>query len=238
MGSSDVHRQLRLALSAQVLAAVGDDAEFDRQSYVAALGRLPLPSGPRVEAAIIEVVRERQPITADEVDRLVAERLGLAVDDPLTETLLDRVSDHLLDDGPAALLAGDLMVHVPSLVENVMLTHRLTEDERRTGVLAAADLPVVGISVWAASTPAKPLRARTSPITPTVSATVPLGRDTTSTTARTRVPTPRTCAATKESRPTTAAIRASPRCRGSPTSRYGEPGSQARSPKMTASPTR
>lgn len=141
MGSSDVHRQLRLALSAQVLAAVGEDAEFDRQSYVAALGRLPLPSGARVEAAIIEVVRERQPITADEVDRLVAERLGLAVDDPLTETLLDRVSDHLLDDGPAALLAGDLMVHVPSLVENVVLTHRLTEDERRTGVLTAADLP-------------------------------------------------------------------------------------------------
>ncbi|MBW8764840.1 MAG: hypothetical protein JF630_00965, partial [Geodermatophilales bacterium] len=102
---------------------------------------MPLPSGARVEAAIIEVVRERQPITADEVDRLVAERLGLAVDDPLTETLLDRVSDHLLDDGPAALLAGDLMVHVPSLVENVVLTHRLTEDERRTGVLTAADLP-------------------------------------------------------------------------------------------------
>ncbi|WP_147262035.1 SEC-C domain-containing protein [Blastococcus sp. TF02A-26] len=142
MGSSEVHRQLRLALSAEVLAAVGDDAEFDRQSYVAALGRLPLPSGARVEAAIIEVVGERQPVAADEVDRMVAERLGLSVDDPLTETLLDRVSDHLLDeDGPVALLAGDLMVHVPSLVENVVLTHRLTEDEQRTGVLAAADLP-------------------------------------------------------------------------------------------------
>jgi hypothetical protein len=141
MDPADVHRQLRLVLNAQVLAAVGEDAELDREGYVAALGRLPLPSGAQVEAAILDVVRERQSIDADMVDGLVAKRLGLLVDDPLTETLLDRVHDYLLDDGPLALLAGDLMVHVPSLVENIVLTHRLTEDERRTGVLTATDLP-------------------------------------------------------------------------------------------------
>lgn len=137
----DVHRQLRLTLSASMLSAVGEGAELDQDGYVSALGRLPLPSGAQVETAIVEVVRERQPIGADEVDRLAAERLGLVADDPVTEALLDRVQDHLLDDGPLAMLPPDLLVHVPSLVEGIVLTHRLTEDERRTGVLVATDLP-------------------------------------------------------------------------------------------------
>lgn len=138
---SDVHSQLRLTLGACLLSAVGEDADLDEAGYVSALGRLPLPSGAQVEAATIAVVRDHQPVGAAEVDRLVAERLGLAPDDPVAESMLDRVQDQLLDDGPLAMLPPDLLVHVPSLVEGIVLTHRLTEQEGRTGVLVAIDLP-------------------------------------------------------------------------------------------------
>ena len=142
MDRLDVRRQLLLALNSNALAAADEGAGFDREGYVDALERLPLPSVGQVEQLIIEVIQDRQPISADEVDRLVAERLGLPADDPLTETLLDQVQEHLVDaDGPLAMLAPDFLVHVPSLVDGIVLTHRLTEAEREAGVLYAADLP-------------------------------------------------------------------------------------------------
>lgn len=142
MDRLDVRRQLLLALNASALATADEGAGFDREGYVHALERLPLPSIEQVEQLIVEVIRDRQPIGADEVDRLVAERLGLPAGDPLTETLLDQVQEHLLDDdGPLVILAPDVLVHVPSLVDGIVLTHRLTDAEREAGVLYAADLP-------------------------------------------------------------------------------------------------
>ena len=142
MDRLEIRRQLVLALNSSALAAADEGAGFDREGYVDALERLPLPSVEQVEQRILEVLRDRQPIGADEVDRLVAERLGLPADDPLAETLLDRVQEHLLDDdGPLVMLAPDILVHVPSLVDGVVLTHRLTEVEREVGVLYAGDLP-------------------------------------------------------------------------------------------------
>ncbi|MDQ3988113.1 MAG: hypothetical protein M3291_02745, partial [Actinomycetota bacterium] len=136
MNRLEIRRQLVLALNSSALAAANEGAGFDRDGYVETLERLPLPSVEQMEQAILEVLRDRQPIGADEVDRLVAERLGLPADDSLTETLLDRVQEQLLDDdGPLVMLAPDVLVHVPSLVEGVVLTHRLTEAEREAGVL-------------------------------------------------------------------------------------------------------
>ena len=143
MAAPDAWRQLVLAFAASVVAAVDADARFDRDGYLAALDRLPLPSAERVSEDLVAAVRNRQPVSADEVDELVAAGLGLPLDDPLTETLLDRVQDELLDEheGPLAMLAPDLLVHVPSLVQGVVLTHRLTDGERESGTLLAADLP-------------------------------------------------------------------------------------------------
>jgi hypothetical protein len=144
MAAPAVWRQLVLAFGASVVAgADADDARFDRDGYLSSLDRLPLPSAERVIEVLVAAVRDRQPVSADEVDELVAAELGLPLDDPLTETLLDLVQDELLDEheGPLAMLAPDLLVHVPSLVDGVVLTHRLTDGERESGTLLAADLP-------------------------------------------------------------------------------------------------
>lgn len=87
---------------------------FDTDGYLDALERLPLPSAERVEQLIIEVVRDRQPVDADEVDLVVAQELDLPLDDPLTDTLLDKVHQYLLDDAedPLAMLAPDRLVHL------------------------------------------------------------------------------------------------------------------------------
>ena len=144
MAAPAVWRQLVLAFGASVVAAAdADAARFDRDGYLSSLDRLPLPSAERVIEVLVAAVRDRQPVSADEVDELVAAELGLPLDDPLTETLLDLVQDELLDEheGPLAMLAPDLLVHVPSLVDGVVLTHRLTDGERESGTLLAADLP-------------------------------------------------------------------------------------------------
>ncbi|SEK60218.1 SEC-C motif-containing protein [Blastococcus sp. DSM 46786] len=102
-----------------------------------------MPTGEEIEQHVVAVVRERQPVGTDDVDRLVIEQLGATPDDPLVEQLLDRVIDGLLrdDESPIAMLAPDLLVHVPALLDGVVLTHRLTDDERESGVLLAVDLP-------------------------------------------------------------------------------------------------
>ncbi|MDQ3152882.1 MAG: SEC-C domain-containing protein, partial [Actinomycetota bacterium] len=138
----DVWRQLALALDSTMLTAMGPG--FDRDGYVDVLDRLPLPSAERVEQVIVDIVRDRQPIDADELDRLVSERIGMPLDDQLTEALLDQVHEQLLDDGPLAMLPPDVVVHVPSLTAGIVLTHRLTEAEREAGVLYVGDLPGFG----------------------------------------------------------------------------------------------
>ncbi|MGH3752534.1 MAG: hypothetical protein ACRDRP_07535 [Pseudonocardiaceae bacterium] len=67
----------------------------------------------------------------------MAQRLGVEADDPVIEILLDHVFDHLISsDGPLEVLAGDLVVHVESLTAGIVATHRLSDAERRSGVLA------------------------------------------------------------------------------------------------------
>lgn len=133
---ADVMRQLVLALVPSLVAVVVDGEEFDLDGYLAALHRLPLPSVTECEQAMLDIVRERQPIGMEALDELVAARLGLPTDDPVAEMLLGRVGDGLIHcDGPLELLVDDLVVHVGSLIEPIVLTHRLTADERSSGVL-------------------------------------------------------------------------------------------------------
>lgn len=133
---ADVMRQLVLALVPSLMSVVVEGEEFDLDGYLAALHRLPVPSVAECEQAMLDIVRERQPVAAEELDELVAARLGLPADDPVADALLDRITDELIHcDGPLELLADDLVVHVGSLIEPIVLTHRLTADERSSGVL-------------------------------------------------------------------------------------------------------
>ena len=141
LDARDVMRQLVLTLGANMMAGLDSEGGgFDHDGYVRALGRLPLPTPEELEEVFVDVVREHQPVGAERVDSLVADRLRLHADE-LTDRMLDRIGEDLLDEGPLAMLAPDRLVHVPSMLCDVVLTHRLTDEERRTGVLDATDLP-------------------------------------------------------------------------------------------------
>lgn len=129
--------QLDLALAQVMKTTMQEHRPFEASEYAAALDRLPLPSVAEMADALIEIARERQPIEADDLDRLAAERLGLDLDDEVEEELLDGVCDRLVDEGVLEYLAADLMVHVASLTEGIVLTHRLNDAEISVGVMSA-----------------------------------------------------------------------------------------------------
>ncbi|HYZ38055.1 MAG TPA: SEC-C metal-binding domain-containing protein [Pseudonocardiaceae bacterium] len=131
----DIMRQLVLALTASTMSVV-EHREVDLDAYLTALDRLPVPSVADVTPAMIDIVRAQQGITADDLDQLLITQLGMPAGDPVTETLLDRVSDHVIGpDGALEMLAGDRLLHVESLTGGIVLTHRLSAAERRSGML-------------------------------------------------------------------------------------------------------
>ena len=140
MDRAEVLHQLVLALRGPLLEVLQEETGFDRDVYLAALDWLPVPSGEEIVNAVLGTIAAHQPIILDDLDRLVAERLGVQVDDSPFDDLTDRVVDHLLEDsgGPITMLAGDLLVHVESSTAGIVLTHRLSETERDTGVLDAS----------------------------------------------------------------------------------------------------
>lgn len=137
-----VLRQLALCFTPTLMAALDDDTPLEEADYLAALERLPLPSGEQVEQALIDIVRTHRTLPFDELDQRVGDRLGVSVDDPIIELLLDRVEEHVISqDGPLELLASDVVVHVETLTDDMVLTHELTPEERDNDLLLlAADL--------------------------------------------------------------------------------------------------
>ncbi|MGH3977675.1 MAG: YecA family protein [Pseudonocardiaceae bacterium] len=133
MDRADVLWQLVLALSRPLLTALAEETELDRHAYVAALARLPVPSGEDIANAVIGTVVSHQPLAVDDLDRLVSEQLGTQDGDPLIGMMIDNLMD---GDGPIAILAGDLLVHVESFTAGIVLTHRLSEAEQDTDILA------------------------------------------------------------------------------------------------------
>jgi hypothetical protein len=137
-----VLRQLVLCFTPTLMAALDDDEAFEEADYLAALERLPLPSGEQVEQALIDIVRTHRALPIDELDQLLGDRLGVPAVDPVVELLLDRVEQHVIDqDGPLEILAGDDVVHVETLTGDMVLTHELTPEERDDDLLLlGADL--------------------------------------------------------------------------------------------------
>lgn len=130
--------QLAMAFTPVLLDAVAGDKELDGASYLAGLERLPLPSTEQFVAAFLDVARNRGPLEAAELDRLAAAHLGVSIDDPVIREMIDQLAERLTDEnGPLALLTGDVVAHVESVTAGIVLTHRLTEAEQRSGMLHA-----------------------------------------------------------------------------------------------------
>ncbi len=136
-----VMAELTMALTHVVQAALaaGDrSADLDTDAYEAAMGSLPLPTPAEIEAAALAVLAGSNPVSAEELDAGVLARTGRAATDVLAVLMVDRVLDRLLmdDDGPIAMLAGDLVVDVGALTADIVLTHRLRGHEHDLDLLA------------------------------------------------------------------------------------------------------
>lgn len=129
--------ELAMAFAHTAQAALAADGEgFDTGAYEAALALLPLPSRADIEAAALAIVAG-PPVRADDLDAGVLTHLGRPATDPLAMVVVERVLERLMDDdGPLALLAGDLVVDVGALTAGIVLTHRLSAAERDLDVLA------------------------------------------------------------------------------------------------------
>ena len=131
--------QLAVAITPVLLDAVSRGGDLDRESYLARLERLPLPTTEQILSALGDTAQIHGPLDLDELDRLAAERLGVSLEDPVIRELFEHAGDWLTDEGgPLALLAGDVVAHVESVTAGIVLTHRLTEAEQRSGMLDAS----------------------------------------------------------------------------------------------------
>jgi hypothetical protein len=110
------------------IEAVLRGAEVDRAGYEASLERLPAPSPAALRAAYLDIVREERAVSIGRLTELAAAPLGVEVVDPAwfaaveAELLLDPVS-------PVTMAHPDVVVHVPALVDGIVLTHRLSAAE-------------------------------------------------------------------------------------------------------------
>lgn len=133
-----VFRNLIAAFLPLMTEAIEQECPYDRDAHARALAKLPLPSADEVRDAITEVVSESQGIRLDEVESLVLARLGRDSDDDGARSMVELVGEMLYDDsGLVRLLAGDRVVNVAELTTGIVLTHRLSDAEKRIGVLNA-----------------------------------------------------------------------------------------------------
>ncbi|HZT67241.1 MAG TPA: SEC-C metal-binding domain-containing protein [Acidimicrobiales bacterium] len=131
--------QLVMALLPRLSAAVGGQEPFDRDAYVDALTRLPLPSVEELEELLCSLVRRHQPVGFDDLEEMASAELGYALEEEPYRSLMDRVTEELTDpDGPLLLLCGDRVVDPNALCAGAVLTHRLSDTERALGFLSVS----------------------------------------------------------------------------------------------------
>jgi SEC-C motif len=143
-----VMSNLVLAANTSIVESLPDGDLFDAEHYNDFLDQLPLPPVRELFEVLVAIVRDRRFVTAGE---LVAESLKSfrGVKDPsgqesvnYVEEWIELALDKLLDLEPSVMMVSpDLIVHVPTLLNGEILTHRLTESERSGGMLVTgADL--------------------------------------------------------------------------------------------------
>lgn len=143
-----VLNQLAMVALESLLRAL-DGETPDPDDFVAGLERLPLPDLEEVEAAMVDLVACQPGIALGDLARRTAAAVGGDEDDSLVEQLCHRVADALLEHGVFTLLHPDRVVHPATVAAGIVLTHRLTEEERDDGIVNLDfDLPpIVGEQV-------------------------------------------------------------------------------------------
>lgn len=135
LDSDAVLSQLTMVLGEHVTRSLDGDT-FDTSSYVTALDALPLPSPDDVAQRLIDTVRTRPGINADELIDTVVNDLGSgsgATD--LVESMVEGVCE-TMTDGVLAWLPDDVTVHVGDLVNGRTFMHRVSDAEIELDVLS------------------------------------------------------------------------------------------------------
>ena len=142
-----VRSNLFLVLNSAFVGALRRGEAIDHAEYALELERLPLPPVRDVFDALLEVVRQGRAAPSGELVATVVHRLrGDEGGNSKVQHWVELALDRLLDDEPSLMMIPpDLIVHVPTLLEESVLTHRLSGDERTTGwIELGADLAVFG----------------------------------------------------------------------------------------------
>ncbi|MEZ5255687.1 MAG: hypothetical protein R2705_01945 [Ilumatobacteraceae bacterium] len=139
-----VEMVMALAPTAEEFDVMSVDHQAMEAAHREALDRLPLPDTEALTEALDELVATSGPMPIRDLIDATVERFG-EDSDPLLGRMIERVAEHQFDGSAArptlAMLHPGLVVHVPTLTEGVVLTHRLSEFERGNAVLdATADL--------------------------------------------------------------------------------------------------
>lgn len=135
--------QLSLVISEHLSAALSARSGFDVDTYVKALGDLPLPTVADIARCLVGAARSQPGITAERLIDATVAVLGPGGGRALEE-LVTRVLDDSVD-GLLHWLPEDQVVVIPDLVAPATFTHRLTDAEAELGVLTVGfDLGAFG----------------------------------------------------------------------------------------------
>lgn len=146
MERDEVLSQITMALGEHLMYALHGDT-FDNDAYITSLASLPLPSVDDVVCRLIDVVRARQGVSADELIDTVIEQLvtgfGGSTSDTepgsgnmsIIHTFVERVFDTMVYN-ELHMIPPDLTVHVGALVDGRTFTHRFTDAEAELEVLS------------------------------------------------------------------------------------------------------
>lgn len=138
MERATARAELIFAIAYAIRTVLSKDEPFDEAGYVDLLSRLPLPNAKAAAEAMIGNVRQGPAIHGEELMSETLAALGREPDDALVRDMLEHVLDDLIDAGQLAYLTGDRVVHVGDLVRDIVLTHRLSEEEIASGCLDVA----------------------------------------------------------------------------------------------------
>lgn len=141
-GSSraEILNQLALVFGTVFRRASAGEGPVDMDQYRTTLAGLPLPSRGEVEEAVEAIVTDQPGISTSALRDELIEVLDRDPDDEVTEAIVERVLDDWFSQrtAPVVLLAPDRVVHLQAAAVESVLTHRLTEAERESGVLQGA----------------------------------------------------------------------------------------------------
>jgi hypothetical protein len=140
---SFVMANLFFAANSTFVNSLRTGGAVDHREYRRQLERLPLPPIREVIDVFLSLLRDRRAVSSEELVTAVLARFSANdAESEYLEQWVDTAVDAVLDHDPSIMmLPPDLVVHVPTILDGAVLTHRLTAFERSEGCVdAGADL--------------------------------------------------------------------------------------------------